>query len=135
AEHPDGVISVAFSPDGQTVLSGSDDGTLILWDVRTGERLHTFEGHTRTVSDITFSPDGQTALSGSWDHTLMLWRVWESPNSLLHWVVNNRYVPELTCEQRVLYGVDVQCDENGVFPTRTPFPTLTPSSTPMPRGL
>jgi WD40 repeat protein len=86
------------------------------------------------VTSVAFSPDGQTALSGSEDTTLILWRVLASPGSLLHWVENNRSMSELTCEQRALYGVDVQCDENGIFPTRTPFPTLTPSPTPMPRG-
>jgi WD40 repeat protein len=126
------VYSVAFSPDGQTALSGSWDNTLILWEVATGEALRTFEGHTGVVYSVAFSPDGQTALSGS-SSTLILWRVLAAPGSLLHWVENNRYVPELTCEQRALYGVDVQCDESGVFPTRTPFPTLTPSPTRVPR--
>jgi hypothetical protein len=132
--HTFSVRSVAFSPDGQTALSGSYDRTLILWDLATGEVLRTFEGHRGYVVSVAFSPDGQTALSGSYDTTLILWRVLASPGSLLPWVENNRYVPELACEQRALYGVDVQCDENGVFPTRTPFPTLTPSPTPMPRS-
>ena len=42
----DGVNSVAFSPDGARVLSGSDDSTLKLWDAATGELLRTFEGHS-----------------------------------------------------------------------------------------
>ena len=128
--HTGVVNSVAFSPDGQMALSGSgNDGTLILWDVATGAALHRFVGHEDGVTSVAFSPDGQTALSGSRDNTLILWRVLASPGSLLHWVENNRYVPELTCEQRALYGVDVQCDQNGVVSTRTPFPTLVPSPT------
>jgi WD40 repeat protein len=77
-----GINSLAFSPDGRTVLSGSNDHTgrvdldgqsLILWDIRIGEAIWTFRGHTNTVNSVVFSPDGRTALSGSDDRTLMLW--------------------------------------------------------------
>ena len=59
------VISVAFSPDGRTALSGSDDKTLKLWDVATGTEIRSFAGHTDYVWSVAFSPDGRTALSGS----------------------------------------------------------------------
>jgi WD40 repeat protein len=126
--------SVVFSPDGQTVLSGSDDSTLILWEVATGEALHTFEWHESSVNSVAFSPDGQTALSGSQDGGLIWWWVLATHDDLLRWVESNWDIPELTCQQRELYVVDVQCDESGFFPTRTPFPMLPPSLTPMARG-
>jgi WD40 repeat protein len=69
------VGAVAFAPDGRTVLSGSNDSTLMLWDVATGRRLRTFAGHFAPVYAVAFSPDGRTALSGSADRTLMLWDV------------------------------------------------------------
>jgi WD40 repeat protein len=69
------VNSVSFSPDGRSVLTGSDDQTLKLWDVSTGEEIRSFTGHTSLVSSVTFSPDGRYALSGSWDQTLKLWDV------------------------------------------------------------
>ena len=70
--------SVSFSPDGRFALSGSDDKTLRLWDIATGECLRTFEGHTGSVSSVSFSPDGRFTLSGSWDATLRLWVLdWE----------------------------------------------------------
>jgi WD40 repeat protein len=68
------VFSVAFSPDGQTALSGSYE-TLKLWDVATGKELLTFTGHSGTVSSVAFSPDGRTALSGNQDKTLELWEL------------------------------------------------------------
>ena len=71
--HSDRVTSVAFSPNGRTVLSGSCDQTLKLWDAATGKLLRTFEGHSSAVWSVAFSPDGRTALSGSDDKTLKLW--------------------------------------------------------------
>jgi len=67
--------AVAFSPDGRFVLSGSDDRTMMLWDVSTGEPLRTYKGHADRVAAVVFSPDGRRALSGSGDRTLVLWDV------------------------------------------------------------
>jgi WD40 repeat protein len=71
----DYVRSVAYSPDGQQALSGSDAGTMKLWNVNTGELLRTFTGHTSHVYSVAYSPDGQRALSGSSDDTMKLWNV------------------------------------------------------------
>ncbi|MFB2898496.1 caspase family protein, partial [Aerosakkonemataceae cyanobacterium BLCC-F50] len=70
--HQDSVYAVAFSPDGKTILSGSDDKTLKLWDT-SGKLLKTFTGHQGYVNAVAFSPDGKTILSGSDDKTLKLW--------------------------------------------------------------
>jgi hypothetical protein len=70
-----GVRSVAFAPDGRTALSGSQDGTLKLWDIATGKEIRTFTGHSNWVTSVAFAPDGRTALSGSYDNTLKLWEV------------------------------------------------------------
>jgi WD domain, G-beta repeat len=72
--HSNPVTSVAFSPDGRTVLSGSFDRTLELWDVATGEALRTF-GLPGYVKSVAFSPDGRKALSGGDTGVLKLWDV------------------------------------------------------------
>ncbi|NEP87129.1 MAG: hypothetical protein F6K18_09950 [Okeania sp. SIO2C2] len=71
--HRNYVKAVAFSPDGQKILSGSRDYTLRLWDTDSGQPLHQLKGHTDRVTAIAFSPDGQKILSGSKDDTLRLW--------------------------------------------------------------
>jgi WD40 repeat protein len=64
---------VAFSPDGQSVASGSNDNTIKLWNAATGEQRQTLEGHSDWVNAVAFSPDGQTVASGSGDKTIKLW--------------------------------------------------------------
>ncbi|MEA5464042.1 nSTAND1 domain-containing NTPase, partial [Leptothoe sp. PORK10 BA2] len=71
--HSDAVLSVAFSPDGQTVVSGSNDKTIRLWDLNGTPIGEPFEGHSASVRSVAFSPDGKTVVSGSDDNTIRLW--------------------------------------------------------------
>ena len=62
--HTDVVVSVAFSPDGKKIASGSHDNTVRLWDVNTRQNIHIITEHTNRVVSVAFSPDGKKSQAG-----------------------------------------------------------------------
>ena len=68
-----GILSVAFSPDGERVAAGGTNGEIHLWRVVDGQTLLSYRGHTSWIWSVAWSPDGQTLASGSADHTVKLW--------------------------------------------------------------
>ena len=72
--HKSGVLSVACSPDGRHIVSGSHDGTIRIWDAQIGRQVgNPLKGHTNSVLSVAFSPDGRYIVSGSNDQTLQVW--------------------------------------------------------------
>jgi WD40 repeat protein len=64
---------VAFSPDGQLIVSGAGDGSVRVWDALSGQQRACLQGHTNPVTSVAFSPDGQLIVSGSLDQTVRVW--------------------------------------------------------------
>ncbi|KIJ65625.1 hypothetical protein HYDPIDRAFT_66323, partial [Hydnomerulius pinastri MD-312] len=72
--HADSIQSVAYSPDGQHIVSGSSDKTIRIWNARTGQLVtDPLQGHTDSIWSVAYSPDGQHIVSGSWDKTIRIW--------------------------------------------------------------
>jgi WD40 repeat protein len=67
--------SVAFSPDGQILVTANYGSTITLWDTVHGQRLRTLTGNTDNVDSVSFTPDGKILASGSKDAALKLWDV------------------------------------------------------------
>ena len=73
--HTAWVRSLAFSPQGKILASGSRDRTIRIWNVESGECLQILTGHTSDVQSVAFSHDGNTLASGSNDKTIRLWNI------------------------------------------------------------
>lgn len=76
--HSAAVLSVAFSPDGALVASGSVDNSVRMWQVNGGALLHTLRGHPFPVRAVRFSPSGALLATGSTDGIIRLWSVADS---------------------------------------------------------
>jgi WD40 repeat protein len=67
--------SVAFSPDGMSIVAGALFGTMGVWDTQTATEKVKMTGHTVGIASVTFSPDGKLVASGSLDHTICIWDI------------------------------------------------------------
>ena len=77
--HGYSVTSVAFSPDGKLIVSGSWDHTVQLWDIQGNPIGQPFPGHEDSVTSVAISPDGKLIVSGSYDNTVRLWDIQGNP--------------------------------------------------------
>ncbi|NEP43602.1 MAG: hypothetical protein F6K35_32005, partial [Okeania sp. SIO2H7] len=77
---------VAFSPNGETIVTASSDKTVKLWG-RDGKLLQTLTGHQGYVWEVAFSPDGETIATASSDKTVKLWNSWKF-DRLHEWACN-----------------------------------------------
>ncbi|THU82460.1 WD40 repeat-like protein, partial [Dendrothele bispora CBS 962.96] len=94
--HTQEVNSVAYSPDGRYIVSGSWDKTIRIWDSQTGQPVgHPLQGHTREVNSVAYSPDGRYIVSGSHDKTV---RVWDSQihHHINQYLMRNQNLPDFS---------------------------------------
>lgn len=71
--HKHDVRSVAFSPDGRRIVSGSFDNSCRVWDASSGTELLRFNGHRGWIYSVAFSPNGKRVVSGSFDNSARVW--------------------------------------------------------------
>ena len=100
--------SVAYSPDGRHIISGSDDQTIRIWDAETGTAVgNTLKGHTYWVKSVAYSPCGLHIISGSSDGTI---RIWSAETGA---AVSKSLVGDVVSVQSVAYPSDEQCTVPG----------------------
>jgi WD40 repeat protein len=68
-----GSEALVFSPDNMILVNGDRNGGIELWDIATGDKLTTLDGHTAQVETLRFSPDSKTLVSAAQDGTILLW--------------------------------------------------------------
>ncbi|PID59079.1 hypothetical protein CSB45_01345 [candidate division KSB3 bacterium] len=99
-DHHGPLRAIAITPDGHCMLSGSTDTTLLSWDLETGKRLQTFQGHRLAVTAAAITPDGRFVISGSKDTALCLWDI-ASSRCLRHYEGHEQ---DVTCLAVSQYG-------------------------------
>jgi WD40 repeat protein len=119
--HSRQVTAVAFSPDGQLVVSASKDSTVRVWEVATGTCRSTLEGHSDYVTAVAFSPDGKLVASASWDNTV---RVWE--------VIKGTCRSTLEGHSDYVNAVAFSPDSQALYTSTSDIPVSSPSTVPLP---
>ena len=75
AGHTDSIKSVAISPDGSKVITGSLDNTAKIWNISDGSLVTTLSGHEGGITSVAISSDGSKVFTGSWDKTAKIWNM------------------------------------------------------------
>lgn len=73
--HSSWITSVAISPSRQTIISGSLDDTIRIWNLQTGEQIQILKGHLKAVNTLAITADGQTLISGGDDRNIRIWNL------------------------------------------------------------
>ena len=73
--HDGSVLSVSISNDNKTIVSGSSDNNIKVWNLKTGTKIHTLTGHDSSINSVSISNDGKTVVSSSDDKTIKVWNL------------------------------------------------------------
>jgi WD40 repeat protein len=125
------VMSQAFSPDGRWLLVGTGAGDLFLMTADGAEILRHYDASVgQEIDTVAFSPDGRSFFSGSTDGVIRQWEVHPTIEELLAWIPERRYIPELTCDQRLRFETERQCGPDGAPPPAAVAPKSDPPAEP-----
>ena len=72
--HSNWINDISFSPDGKAMITGSEDCSARLWNLRTSTCVAKLDGHSAPVRAVAFTPDGKAIVTGSKDTTSLLWK-------------------------------------------------------------
>ena len=74
-QHSTCIFTVAFSPNGNNLASGGENGKIVLWDISTGQPIKSFNGLSGSILSIVFSPNGEYLAYGCTDNNIYMWSV------------------------------------------------------------
>lgn len=106
-DHSGAAGQVELSPDQRMLLGSASDGSSSLWSLERGEAIRRYGGGF--VFSPHFSADGRYALVGHRDGAVEMWHIDATIEELITWTQDNRFIPDLTCEQREFYGIEPLC--------------------------
>ena len=111
--HTQSIRSLALTPDGEILASASDDKTIKLWQLETGQELCTLRAHSKSVCSIAISADGEIIASGSEDKTVKLWQLSTGMQigtlTLGHWFTRDSgcvYAVAMSSDAQILATLD-----------------------------
>lgn len=107
--HVSETFGVDFSEDGLALLSTSSDRTVRMWDWTTGEEMQLFQEHNNWINEVQFAPDDSFAISAGQDPAGRIWRINRDSVSLVSFAEENRYIRDLSCDEREVYRLS-PCD-------------------------
>jgi WD40 repeat protein len=112
-EHGSGPLSVAFSPDGNTLAVGYAPYDIILWNARTGERDSLLPGHSNWVVSLAFSADSKRLISGAGDGTASIWDIDAVKQVWWKRVRSSLYLRAWVCHQATMWHLRPWTDCSG----------------------
>lgn len=130
--HARAVLGLHFTADGQNLISGAFDYTIRMWEIDSGFEVRRYDLDEEDLINLQSLELGtNNILTGLTDSTIRQWRLLPSVQELLIWTFQSRFVPVLTCEQRLQFRLD-PCDAEGNPPVRDgldipPVPPALPS--------
>ncbi len=109
-----GLWSIDLSRDQQQVITGSDNGEIILWDYASGRELWRAPRQTSYIPILFFRPDGNSAISMTFPGIPTEWSIEQpTPAELITWIEHNRYRRNFTCAERAQYQIEPLCADTG----------------------
>jgi WD40 repeat protein len=109
--HSAPVFGASFSADGKYVLTNSGDSSVRLWDIASGLEVNRIT-YTSAVWSSAISPDGRSVVFGAEDGDVLLWDISQTGDvdTLIEWTHQNRYLRDLTCNERLAYQIAPLCE-------------------------
>ena len=101
--HGSETFGIDFSDDGRVLLTTSSDRTVRMWDWTSGEEMQVFGAHNDWVQEVIFAPGESFAISAGQDPAARIWRINRDALSLVTFAEENRYIRDLSCDEREVY--------------------------------